>query len=40
MLELDPNVEKSLPEVLRRWRVEPVLAEQVQRGLAVAADQK
>ena len=40
MLELDPNVEKSLPEVLRRWRVEPVLAEQVQRGLAAAADQK
>ncbi len=40
MLELDPNVEKSLPEVLRRWRVEPVLAEQLQRGLAAAADQK
>ena len=36
MLELDPNVEKSLPEVLRRWRVEPVLAEQLQRGLAAA----
>ena len=40
MLELDPSVEKVLPEVLRRWRVEPVLAEQLQRGLATAVDQK
>ncbi len=40
MLELDPSVEKSLPEVLRRWRVEPVLAEQLQRGLAAAAGQR
>ena len=26
VMELEPTIAKSLPEVLRRWRVEPVMA--------------
>jgi adenylate cyclase len=36
LLEFDATIETSLPEVLRRWRVEPVLAEELRRGLAAA----
>ena len=40
LIELHPTIETSLPEVLQRWRVEPVLAEQLQRGFAAAASQR
>jgi len=36
LLELDATIETSFPEVLRRWRVEPALAEALRRGLAAA----
>lgn len=36
-LALDPAIEASLPEALRRWQVEPVLAAEIARGFAEAA---
>jgi adenylate cyclase len=36
LVELDPSVETSLGEVLRRWRVEPTLAVELERGFAAA----
>ncbi|HUQ52084.1 MAG TPA: hypothetical protein VM692_07665 [Gammaproteobacteria bacterium] len=35
-IKLNPSLETALPEVVKRWRVEPVLAELVQRGFAEA----
>jgi TolB-like protein len=37
LLELDPAIATSLPDVLRRWRVEPVLAGEIERGFAATA---
>jgi hypothetical protein len=37
LIELDPAIAMRLPEVLRRWRIEPVLASELERGLAAAA---
>jgi adenylate cyclase len=37
LVELDPAIATKLPEVLRRWRIEPVLAGEIERGLASAA---
>ena len=37
VMELNPSIATSLPEVLRRWRVEPVLAGELERGFAAAA---
>jgi hypothetical protein len=34
---LDPAIDTSFPEALRRWQVEPVLAAEVARGFAEAA---
>ena len=34
---LDPKIAKSLPEILHRWRVEPALAAELERGVAAAA---
>jgi TolB-like protein len=36
LVELSPSIATSLPEVLRRWRVEPVLAAELERGFAAA----
>jgi TolB-like protein len=36
-IELDPTVVKTLPDLLRRWRVEPALAGELERGFAAAA---
>ncbi len=36
-IELDPTIAKTLPDLLRRWRVEPVLASELERGFAAAA---
>jgi tetratricopeptide (TPR) repeat protein len=37
VMELNPTIATSLPEVLRRWRVEPVMAGEIERGFAAAA---
>jgi tetratricopeptide (TPR) repeat protein len=37
LIELEPAIATRLPEVLRRWRVEPVLAGELERGFAAAA---
>ena len=37
VMELQPTIATSLPEVLRRWRVEPVMAGEIERGFAAAA---
>lgn len=37
LIELDPAIETSLQQVFRRWRVEPVLAGELERGFAAAA---
>ena len=37
LIELEPTIATKLPEVLRRWRVEPVLAGELERGFAAAA---
>lgn len=37
LVELDPAIDTSLPDVLRRWRVEPMLARELERGYAAAA---
>ncbi|HXS81035.1 MAG TPA: hypothetical protein VN818_12145 [Gammaproteobacteria bacterium] len=37
LIELEPTAATKLPEVLRRWRVEPVLAGELERGFAAAA---
>jgi TolB-like protein len=36
LVELEPSFATKLPELLRRWRVEPVLAEELERGFAAA----
>jgi adenylate cyclase len=36
LIELDPTIATSRVEVLRRWRVEPVLALELERGFAAA----
>ena len=36
-VELDPTIATTLPDLLRRWRVEPVLAAEIERGFAAAA---
>jgi adenylate cyclase len=36
LIELDPKIATNLPDVLRRWRVEPVLAGEIERGFAAA----
>ena len=36
LIELDPTTATSRPDVLRRWRVEPVLAAELERGFAAA----
>jgi adenylate cyclase len=37
VMELNPTIATSLPELLRRWRVEPVMAAEIERGFAAAA---
>jgi adenylate cyclase len=37
VLALDPAIDSSFPEALRRWQVEPVLAAEITRGFAEAA---
>jgi adenylate cyclase len=37
LIELDPAIATKLPDVLQRWRVEPVLAAELERGFAAAA---
>ena len=37
LMELDPTIATKLPDVLRRWRLEPVLAGELERGFAAAA---
>ena len=37
LIELDPTVATNVPDVLRRWRIEPVLAGELERGFAAAA---
>jgi TolB-like protein len=36
-IELDPTLAASLSDVMRRWRVEPVLAHEIERGFAASA---
>jgi len=36
-MQLNPTIATSLPEMLRRWRVEPKLAAEIERGFAAAA---
>ena len=36
LIELEPGIATKLPDVLRRWRVEPVLAGELERGFAAA----
>ena len=36
-VQLDPTLAKTLPDLLRRWRVEPVLTGEIERGFAAAA---
>jgi adenylate cyclase len=38
LMQLNPTIATSLPELLRRWRVEPVLASEIERGFAAAAE--
>jgi adenylate cyclase len=40
LVELDPAIATKLPEVLRRWRVEPLLQGDIERGLAAAAAER
>ena len=37
LMQLNSAIGTSLPELLRRWRVEPVLAAEIERGFAAAA---
>ena len=37
VMQLNPAIATSLPELLRRWRVEPVMAAEIERGFAAAA---
>jgi len=37
LAELNPTIATSLPDLLRRWRVEPVLAAEIERGFAASA---
>jgi TolB-like protein len=37
LLNLDPRAEDALPALLERWRVDPMVRDELQRGLAVAA---
>jgi TolB-like protein len=36
-IELDPTLAASLSDVMRRWRVEPALAHEIERGFAASA---
>ncbi|HET7607614.1 MAG TPA: hypothetical protein VFL84_02975 [Gammaproteobacteria bacterium] len=36
LIELEPAIARKLPDVLHRWRVEPVLAGELERGFAAA----
>ena len=36
LIEFDPKIATNLPDVLRRWRVEPGLAGEIERGFAAA----
>jgi tetratricopeptide (TPR) repeat protein len=38
-LDLSPTIETVIPVVLRRWRFEPALAEEIERGFSAAAAQ-
>jgi len=37
LLSLDPRAEDTLPSLLERWRVDPMVRDELTRGLAVAA---
>ena len=37
VMKLNPTIATTLPELLRRWRVEPVMAGEIERGFAAAA---
>ena len=37
LLNLDPRAEDTLPALLQRWRVDPMVRDELERGLAVAA---
>jgi hypothetical protein len=37
LIEIEPTAATKLPDLLRRWRVEPVLAGEIERGFAAAA---
>jgi adenylate cyclase len=37
VMELNPTIATTLPELLRRWRVEPVMTGEIERGFAAAA---
>jgi hypothetical protein len=36
VMELEPKAATKLPDVLRRWRIEPKLAGELERGFAAA----
>ena len=38
LLNLDPRAEDTLPALLERWRVDPMVRDELERGLAVAAE--
>ncbi len=38
LVELDPAIAAKLPEVMRRWRIEPLLSSEIERGFAAAGD--
>jgi adenylate cyclase len=37
LMQLEPTIATKLPDLLRRWRVEPELAGEIERGFAAAA---
>jgi adenylate cyclase len=37
LIELDPTIAAKLPDLVRRWRIEPVLADELERGFRAAA---
>lgn len=37
LVELDPGIDTALPAVLRRWRIDPTLAAELERGFSAAA---
>jgi hypothetical protein len=38
LVELDPTIATKLPDLVRRWRIEPELAGELERGLAAAGE--